>query len=337
MTKIKFGLWYDFRNPPQWHQNSTELYQNIFRQIERAEKLGWDEVWISEHHFTNDAYTPSVLTLAGAIATRTETMRVGTAALLLPLHDPVRVAEDAATIDVLSGGRLNLGLALGYRHEEYKGFGVDRSQRVARMEEGLQIVRQLLSGETVNWKSNHYNIEDAQISPLPVQKPIKLFVGATVEAAARRAARLGDALLGSGGDLELIKAYRDELTKLGKNPDEHEITSGRMWLIVSNNPEKRLQEARDHLSYQLDTYFKWFQASLPGTADAVQQFSTDDLLAIFRAQVVKPGQAIEIIEQETKNLGITSWYSWTLPPGLPVDWADEHIELMAKEVIPAFR
>lgn len=337
MAKIKFGLWYDFRNPPQWQQDSTELYQNIFKQIEKAEALGWDEVWISEHHFTEDAYTPSVLTLAAAIAARTKTMRIGTAVLLLPLHDPVRVAEDAATIDVLSGGRLNLGVALGYRKEEYAGFGVDRSKRVSRLEEGLQILRALLAGETVNWESEHYQIKDARISPLPVQKPLKLYVGATVEAAGRRAARLGDALLGSGGDLELIKAYRDELSKMGKNPDQHDIASGRMWLIVSNNPEQKFKEAREYLSYQLDTYFTWFQQSLPGTAEEVQKLGTDDLLAIFRAQVVTPKEAIEIINEETKNLGITNWYSWTLPPGLPVDWADEHIELMAKEVIPAFR
>lgn len=336
MTALKFGLWYDFRNPLRWQQDSTRLYQDIFRQIERAEALGWDKVWISEHHFTEDAYTPSVLTLASAIAARTERIRIGTAALLLPLHDPVQVAEDAATIDLFSGGRLDLGLGLGYRHAEFNGFGKDRSKRVPRLEESLRILRALFAGETVNWNTEHYQIENAQISPLPVQKPLKLQLGATVPAAARRAARLADALLGSGGDITVINAYRDELESMGRNPNDYEIASGRMWLIASNNPVQRLHEAKQHIAYQLESYLRWFQESLPAASEGTYNPSADELIDMFRVQVVKPEQMIEIIAEEVKGLGITSWYSWTLPPGLPAAWADEHIELMAKEVMPAF-
>ena len=108
----------------------------------RAEELGWDDIWLSEHHFLDDAYTPSMLPLGCAIAARTQKVEIGTSVLLLPLHDPVRVAEDAATLDVLSGGRLQLGLGVGYRVEEFIGFDISRGERAKRMDEELEKLKQ---------------------------------------------------------------------------------------------------------------------------------------------------------------------------------------------------
>jgi alkanesulfonate monooxygenase SsuD/methylene tetrahydromethanopterin reductase-like flavin-dependent oxidoreductase (luciferase family) len=96
---VRFCLFYDFRNPPEWRRDPTALYRSILDQIVRGEELGWDDVWVSEHHFVEDDYLPSVLTMLAAIAARTTRVRIGTGILLLPLHDPVRVAEDAAVVD----------------------------------------------------------------------------------------------------------------------------------------------------------------------------------------------------------------------------------------------
>ena len=227
-SALRFGLWYDFRNPSRWRQDPTTLYRLILAQVERAEELGWDDVWLSEHHFIEDDYTPSVLPLAAAIAARTTRMRIGTAALLLPLHDPLRVAEDAATVDVLSGGRLDLGVALGYKLSEFKGFGVSTSSRVGRLEEGLGILRALFAGKTLNHSGRYYHYEDVSLRPLPVQRPLPLWVGGFVEVAARRAARFADGLIVNGGVGWVIDAYRDELQRLGQDPADHEVvkTSG---------------------------------------------------------------------------------------------------------------
>jgi alkanesulfonate monooxygenase SsuD/methylene tetrahydromethanopterin reductase-like flavin-dependent oxidoreductase (luciferase family) len=188
---LRFGLWYDFRTPTRWPQDPSDLYAAILDQIVRAEDLGWDDVWLSEHHFIDDGYLPSCLPMAAAIAARTRRMRIGTAILQLPLHDPVRLAEDAAIVDVISRGRLDLGVGLGYRPQEYAGFDLDWSTRVERLEEGLEVLRALFAGEALDFSGRHYRLVCDGIRPLPVQRPLPILLGAIAEPALRRAARLG--------------------------------------------------------------------------------------------------------------------------------------------------
>lgn len=334
-AKLRFGLWYDFRNPPEWRQDPTRLYRGIVEQCVRAEALGWDDIWLSEHHFIDDGYTPSMLPLACAIAARTTKIQIGTSVLLLPLHDPLRVAEDAATVDVMSGGRFQLGVAGGYRKAEFIGFGIPAAERAARMNEALPILRKLLAGERVTTKDNRfYRYTDVDLRPLPVQKNMKLWVGGFSEPAVRRAARLGDAYISTGPIAPLVKVYQDELRRLGKNPDDHEIAAGVTWLLVSRDPEKRWREAEKHFLYQVNLYAQWFGEA--GMQVAAVAKSRDDL-AGRGAMIVTPEQAAETIRKYAAEQPITRFYGWTLPPGLPPEWADEHLELFAKEVIPAFR
>jgi alkanesulfonate monooxygenase SsuD/methylene tetrahydromethanopterin reductase-like flavin-dependent oxidoreductase (luciferase family) len=328
-------LWYDFRNPPQWRQDPAELYEGIVSQIERAEALGWDDVWLSEHHFIADGYTPSMLPLACAIAARTHKIQIGTSVLLLPLHDPLRVAEDAATVDVMSGGRFQLGVAGGYRKGEFTGFGIPASERGARMNEALPILRRLLAGGRVTSPdARFYRYRDVELRPLPVQKRMKLWVGGFSDPAVRRAARLGDAYISTGPIAPLVAIYRDELKRLGKDPDDHEIAAGVTWLLVSRDPEKRWREAEAHFLYQINLYAQWFGEA--GMQIAAVAKSRADL-ASRGAMIVSPEQAIDAIRRYCAEQPITRFYGWTLPPGLPPAWADEHLELFAREVIPAFR
>jgi alkanesulfonate monooxygenase SsuD/methylene tetrahydromethanopterin reductase-like flavin-dependent oxidoreductase (luciferase family) len=126
---LEFGVLYDFRNPPGSGMTDAEVYAETMDHIEEVERLGFDVVWITEHHFIDDAYLPSVLPMCAAVAMRTQRVTIGTAVLLLPLHDPLRVAEDCAVVDVLSNGRLRLGIGLGYKLQEFEVFGVDRRKR----------------------------------------------------------------------------------------------------------------------------------------------------------------------------------------------------------------
>src|SRR5260370_6642992 len=113
--KINFGLWYDFRNPEQWRRTDKEIYDATIEQVAWAETIGYDDVWLTEHHFVDDGHAPSPLVQAAAVAARTKKMRIVTAVLLLPLYHPVRVAEDAATVHILSTGRFELGRGIRYR------------------------------------------------------------------------------------------------------------------------------------------------------------------------------------------------------------------------------
>jgi alkanesulfonate monooxygenase SsuD/methylene tetrahydromethanopterin reductase-like flavin-dependent oxidoreductase (luciferase family) len=334
MTALRFGLWYDFRNPPRWRQDPTRLYRGILDQIARAEALGWDDVWLSEHHFIDDGYTPSMLPLACAIAARTERIRIGTSVLLLPLHDPLRVAEDAATVDVMSGGRLELGVAVGYRLGEFTGFGVPRAERAARMDEAVPLVKALLRGERVTHAGRHYRYTDVELHPRPVQADPTLWMGGFSEPAVRRAARLGDAFIAIGPVRPLVDLYRSELAASGKDPDAHEVAAGLNWLLVARDPEQRWAEAGEHLLYQANLYAKWFSEA--GMAIAPTAASAAELRG-RGVLVVTPEQAVDAVRGYVDANLVTRFYGWTIPPGLPPEWSDEHVELMAREVIPALR
>src|SRR4051795_7276820 len=141
-TVVDFGLYYDFRHPHRWPE--------ILEQIAWAESIGFSSVWISEHHFLADGYASGTMPIAAAISQRTSTMEIGTNVAVLPVHQPIRLAEDALTVDALSGGRLRLGVGLGYREIEFTTFGQTMKQRRRRLEEGLDVLRAAFDGEPVN-------------------------------------------------------------------------------------------------------------------------------------------------------------------------------------------
>ena len=150
---MRFSTFYIMSQRPG--TTGQEIIQESLREIELSEQLGFDNVWLTEHHFADDGHAPSPLVQAGAIAVKTKKIRIGTGVLLLPLYHPVRVAEDCATIDILSGGRFELGVGVGYRVEEFAGLGIPREQRGGRANEGLAIIRRLWEGETVTFKGKY--------------------------------------------------------------------------------------------------------------------------------------------------------------------------------------
>jgi probable F420-dependent oxidoreductase len=341
--KISFGLWYDFRNPAAWRQSDKEIYNAIIDQVSWAESIGYHDVWLAEHHFVDDRQappSPSPLILAAAIAVRTKKIRIGTSVLLLPLYDPVRIAEDGATIDLLSGGRFELGIGVGYRAEEFAGFGIDYAHRGARASEGLEIIRRLWEGESVTFRSKHFNIEDAKLSPLPIQKPHPpLWVGGFAKASARRAARLADGYIGTAigaRDMsDIYKMYVDELKAAGKDPALARVAGGMFWLVVSNDPERTWYEMAPHVQFQISVYGEWTKKAGMDVYPSTPNLEALKASGIF--QVMTPEDAIKAIRAFADAVPIERFYCWTVPPGYPVRKMDEHLELMAMKVIPHFR
>ena len=141
--RLDIGLMFSFRNPAAWRRPFPDVYRDELGLITHAEELGYDTIWLTEHHFADDGYSPSIIPLAAAIAAQTERVRIGFNLLLLPLHNAIRVAEDIATLDVLSGGRIDVGLGQGYARHEFAGYGIDRGERLGRFREGLDVLQGL--------------------------------------------------------------------------------------------------------------------------------------------------------------------------------------------------
>jgi alkanesulfonate monooxygenase SsuD/methylene tetrahydromethanopterin reductase-like flavin-dependent oxidoreductase (luciferase family) len=191
---LGFGLITCQRYPGD-ETSDAELYAHALDLAVQAEQLGMDSVWVSEHHFVDDGYLPSCLPLCAAIAARTRRVQIGTGVLLAPLHDPLRLAEDAAVTDLISAGRLILGIGLGWRDEEFAGLGVPLRERVPRMVAAVDTMRRGWRGELVAG-GPHQNLAAVPVRPLPARPGgPPLWVGAMSERAVRRAGKIADGFM----------------------------------------------------------------------------------------------------------------------------------------------
>ena len=196
---MDFGLLMPFHNPARWARPFPELYQEQLDHIVAAEQLGYDTIWLTEHHFDQDGWSPALLPLAAGIATRTQRIRIGTCILILPFQNALRVAEDATTVDILSNGRFDLGVGKGYRVNEFTGFGIDRRTRDAQLEEGLEVIQKAWTEQTFSHDGAYYQLQDVELTPRPVQTPHPpIWIGARGKRAVERAARMGFHLIGTG-------------------------------------------------------------------------------------------------------------------------------------------
>jgi alkanesulfonate monooxygenase SsuD/methylene tetrahydromethanopterin reductase-like flavin-dependent oxidoreductase (luciferase family) len=213
---MDFGIALTFSNP-SFRVAPERLAQSQIEHAILAEELGYDHVWIAQHHGT-EMYFPAPFVALGAIAARTRRIRIGTYIIILPIQHPLDVAEHAAELDVISGGRFDLGLGLGNFVLDFAAYGVAKSERAARMEEGLAIIKGLWTQENFSFEGKHYKIPPMTLVPRPVQSRPPLWVAATAEKAFDRAARYGCHLAGgSGFGLEY---YEGRLRAYGHDPKE---------------------------------------------------------------------------------------------------------------------
>jgi alkanesulfonate monooxygenase SsuD/methylene tetrahydromethanopterin reductase-like flavin-dependent oxidoreductase (luciferase family) len=330
---VRFGYGFDLRNPSRWQRDWTELYAEHLDFIAWTESLGFEAVWLAEHHGIDDGYLPSPLMLAAAIAARTKKLRISTGVGLAPFYHPVRLAEDTAVLDVLSGGRAELALGLGYLPAEFRAYGLDFEGRGRLADELIQIVRRLWQGERVSFAGEFFALDAARIRPLPVQQPgIPLFIGGVAQPGFRRAARHGDGYI---GPVENWPAYLAEVRACGKDDSAARIVSmsaSDMWLIVSEDPERTLHEVAPHAHYQVDTYAEWQEDEGWGLERMdLETFKQSGLLKVFT-----PEQAIAYLESRLQAAPIEA-FCMQAPAGFPLSRLAEHAELFARKVLPAFR
>lgn len=237
--EIGLGVFSGERLPQDEHCQARILEESL-AQMRLAEDVGLDAIWITEHHFLDNGYVGAVLPFAAAAAARTERIRIGVSVALAPLYDPVRLAEDAAFVDQLSGGRFELGLGLGYRDVEYLGFGTHRRERAGRMEEVCTLLRQAWGDGPLDFSGRYFERRGMEVFPKPVRPGgIPLLMGGHAPPALDRVARHADAYIMDGGtDSSVfgarghnrdiygrvaagVEAYREALRRNGK--DEHRL------------------------------------------------------------------------------------------------------------------
>ena len=260
MRKVKVGYQLDFRNPPGSTLSFRDLYRESLAQVEAAEQLGFDSIWLTEHHFTDDGYLPALMPAAAAIAARTTRVTIGTYVLLAPFYHPLKLAEDAAFVDVVSGGRLRLGIGLGYRAEEFEGFGVPRAQRLGRTLETIEILKLAWTGERFSFDGKYFKFRDVRVLPRPVSQPHpELLWGAGAAKSIRRAAELDMGFACVGGRRE-IGIYLEALKAAGKDPARYSIVNSRV-VYIADSEEQAWRDTRDALMYQAELYGKWLSAA----------------------------------------------------------------------------
>jgi alkanesulfonate monooxygenase SsuD/methylene tetrahydromethanopterin reductase-like flavin-dependent oxidoreductase (luciferase family) len=336
---VNFGLLMSFRNSSRNELSYPELYRRHVDLCVEAEDLGFETIWLTEHHFVEDGYSPSMLPLAAAIAARTKRIRIGTFVLLMPLHNPLHVAENAATIDVLSNGRFDLGLGQGYVPREFTGFNIPREERSRRLREGVEIVRRVFTEDNVTFEGKCYTVRDVTLYPKPVQRPHPpIWIGARSRPATERAGRNGYHLAGIGA--EQAQIYREALRSAGHNPDNFNIAE-LCFSYIASKKDKAWDECEFALHHMLSRYGQWISEAndVPGDENFAHVPPVGELRNStsvgFGAVVGTPDDLIAKVEQMEPYA--THLALGLALPGIEPKKIRASMKLVAEKVIPHFR
>jgi probable F420-dependent oxidoreductase len=318
-------------------------YQEFLEEVLLGEELGFDSVWLEEHHGVVNHYWPSPLIGLAGIATRTERLVFGTDIIVLPFYHPVRVAEDGAMLDIMSGGRFILGAAIGYKPDEFALYQVPLEKRGARFEEALQLIKLLWTQGEVDFEGTYYQVQGLKIEPRPVSQPHPpLWLGGWGKLSLRRAAALGDAWIpGPTANLTKLldaqRIHRENLQSAGVDSATQPTPLTREVVIAETDEEAREMAERHLLINYRDEYGggAW-KHPLIGSEDAapVDQF---DAISRDRFLVGGPDKVIKQLGVFEKAFGVDHLICRLFFPGIPHDFIMNELRLLAREVMPAFQ
>jgi alkanesulfonate monooxygenase SsuD/methylene tetrahydromethanopterin reductase-like flavin-dependent oxidoreductase (luciferase family) len=329
---MRFGVYYTFQSDAP--EDLPEVYERALDELPRVEQLGYDYAFVSEHHFVEDGYLPSLLPMLAAFAMRTESIGIGTYLALLPMHDPIRFAEDAAVVDLISQGRLTIGVGAGYRPIEYRGFGLDRTRRGPLMENALRTLLRAWSHEEV--------ADGISVYPKPAH-PIQLWIGGFAPSAVDRAVRLGDGFMIGGAREKVVGsgppspesplgAYLAALERHGRSADEVPLIGNRV-VHVAPTDDQAWEEIGEYVLRQHNTYANWFQEAGEkggGSVGTVDDLPVDDYI------VGSPETCRRRIERYREAMPIDVLTFNARISGVPFDVATRSLESFAKDVMPYF-
>ncbi|WP_067698058.1 LLM class flavin-dependent oxidoreductase [Nocardia jejuensis] len=299
-------------------------YQAALDMAEYADRCGFTAVSCEEHHLSGTGWLPSPLLLAAAVAARTRHLTVSICALLVPLYDPIRLAEDLAVLDNISNGRIAIIAGIGYRPAEYAAMGRDWSRRGRLMDRALEVM-------LAAWRDEPFEYDGAlvNVTPKPATKPHpQLLVGGMSEAAARRAARFGLPFAPPMCLPELEALYLSELRRLGVDGFVHRPEPGSRITLLHEDPDAAWREYGPYVLNEAREYGSWRHAGLPRPHEAAVD-SIEALRAHGYAEIVTPAQLLAQIDS-----GRTEIVMNPLIGGLPVEAGWAGLRLLGDEVLP---
>ena len=312
-------------------------YREALEEVVRGEELGFDSVWMEEHHSVVNHYWPSPLPVLAGFATRTSRVTLGTDILVAAFYHPVRLAEDIALLDVMSGGRVVLGAAIGYKPDEFTLYGVELEKRGARFEEQLAIVKGLWTQDTFSFRGKYYQVE-GKLEPKPIAKPHPpIWIGGWGEITLRRAATLADNWIpGPTAELPRLLEGKKQLLAnrraAGLTAPVSEWPLTRDVIIADTDREAReLAERHIMVSYRKEYAGGWrhpfIDASIATDLDTVKK---------DRFLIGSPEQVIKDLRPFVEQYGMTHLICRLFFPGMPHRHIMRELELIAREVRPAF-
>ena len=335
---------YGMQSPHLYRRPHVQLYDELIVHAQRAEELGFDGIALTEHSFWYDGYCPSLLLALAAVAQRTERLKLMTGALLLPQHDPLKVAEEAAVVDRLSGGRLVLGLGVGYRPEEFLGHGVPQGRWGARFLEAYEVVRLALTEETFSFQGEFYDYQNVSLATRPIQDPLPMWVCAGYAGWAPKATGRRGWAFCTTGDLEgggsIFDLYAEAAQTAGHDPSTLRRGLFRDVMVMESEHEAVALAEEDYWPFFNDQVlgfgFMDFKnpdgSQMTELPDAMKQ----GLLVSARNPVGRPGKVGEML-QPVLEMDLDLFLvrlAWT---NFKHERALRTLETFAREVMPMLR
>lgn len=335
---MEFGVAYTIEKSAE--RTLKQAFEDAIDEIRYAEDLGYTTMMISSQHFEDNDILPSPFVACAVIAARTERIRVGPGILVFPLdYHPVHVAEDAALLDVLSGGRLVLGIGQGGIKKEFAGFQVETKERRPRLSEGVKLIRRLWTEESVTHSGRYWNVKDVALHPKPLQKPHPpIWVAGEFERAIELAGEIGDGWFADPKHTLLrirrnYELFREAYRKTGRDPDSADFAIWRE-IYVAESDEKAWEEAGDAMRGEFMKYLSWGHlVDDEGNILSPDRTELIDDLVRDRFVVGGPERCIEAL-QEYKEMGITHFIGHTQFTGLPSELVKKSNRILMEKVAP---
>lgn len=344
---LQFGMLHLFENPV--HKTEHQIVKEQLDLMQAAEDLGFDSIWPAEHHFTEYGYCASTALMLAPIARVTKRIRLGTGVVILPFHNPLRVAEEFALLDLMSDGRLEFGVGRGYQPVEYQGFQVDQSRSRQIFKESLDVVLQAWTTGRVTYHGEHFRYDDQPVRPRPLQKPHPpVWVAGISNETFAQIGRLGCNLLCTQvfGPIppDLLAQYRAALREHGHDPSTRRVAV----LCMAYAAETRQEAVRDFMDPVL-WYYRTISKYVAGpkivpTYEAYDQarlltaaMSWEQLLATGAVICGTPDDCIAQIETARARYGATDVLMWTRLGGFDNRKVMKSMHLMQKHVFPHFK